>query len=64
MQSDRRDVAKAYVRYRYKREVARYSNDDFIKAFSDKLNAQDIDRQNANVDEMSFGGRVGAASDY
>lgn len=63
MRSERRDVAKAYIRYRYKREVARKGSDDFIKAFSEKINGQAIENQNANVDEMSFGGRVGAGSD-
>ena len=63
MQSERRDVAKAYVRYRYKREVVRKGGDDFLKAFSDKINARDIENQNANIDELSFGGRVGAGSD-
>ena len=63
MDSDRKDVAKAYVRYRYKREVARNNSDDFIKEVSKKINATDIENANANVDEMSFGGRVGAASD-
>lgn len=63
MRSERRDVAKAYIRYRYKREVARKGSDDFIKAFSEKISGQAIENQNANVDEMSFGGRVGAGSD-
>ncbi len=63
MQSERRDVAKKYVRYRYKREIARKGKDDFIKAFSEKITGSAIENQNANVDEMSFGGRVGAASD-
>ena len=63
MKSERRDVAKEYIRYRYKREIARKGQDDFIKAFSAKLQGSDIENQNANVDEMSFGGRVGAASD-
>lgn len=63
MQSERRDVARAYIRYRYKREVARHGGDDFMKAFSAKLKGQAIENQNANIDEMSFGGRVGAASD-
>ena len=63
MRSERRDVAREYIRYRYKREVARNCNDEFIKAFSAKINAEAIDNQNANVDEMSFGGRVGAGSD-
>lgn len=63
MRSERRDVAKAYIRYRYKREVARKGQDDFIKGFSNKIQGSDIENQNANVDEMSFGGRIGAASD-
>lgn len=63
MKSERRDVAKAYIRYRYKREIARKGQDDFMKAFSTKVQGSDIENQNANVDEMSFGGRVGAASD-
>ena len=63
MRSERRDVAKAYIRYRFKHEAARNSNNDFIKALSEKINASDIENQNANVDEQSFGGRIGAASD-
>lgn len=63
MRSERKDVAKTYIRYRYKREVARSDRDDFIKAFSEKINGTAIENQNANVDEMSFGGRVGAGSD-
>lgn len=63
MRSERRDVAKAYIRYRYKREVARDGRDDFLKAFSAKIRGVDIENQNANVDELSYGGRVGAASD-
>ena len=32
MRSERRDVARAYIRFRYKKEVARGVKDDFIKA--------------------------------
>lgn len=63
MRSERKDVAKTYIRYRYKREVARSGRDDFIRAFSEKINGTAIENQNANVDEMSFGGRVSAGSD-
>ena len=52
MRSERKDVAKTYIRYRYKREVARSGRDDFIKAFSEKINGTAIENQNANVDEM------------
>lgn len=62
MRSERRDVAKAYIRYRYKKEVARQKKDDFIQAIRKKLDGSDIKNQNANVDEASFGGRIGEAS--
>lgn len=63
MTSERRDVAKAYIRYRYKREIARNAKDDFIKAIREKLDGVKIENQNANVDEHSFGGRTGEASE-
>lgn len=62
MRSERKDVAKAYIRYRYKREVARSIENDFINAIREKLDASDVKNQNANVDERSFGGRIGEAS--
>lgn len=61
MQSERRDVARAYVRYRYKREVARGYNADFCRALDEKIKGKNIQNQNANVDEGSFGGRKGEA---
>ena len=62
MCSERRDVARAYIRYRYKREVVRERRQDFLKAYSEKLEGKKNDRQNANVDEDSFGGRMGEAN--
>ena len=62
MRSERPDVAKAYIRYRYKKEVARNYQHDFIDAIREKLAASDVQNQNANVDEHSFGGRTGEAS--
>ena len=62
MRSERKDVARAYIRYRYKREVARNAESDFISAIREKLTASDVQNQNANVDEKSFGGRIGEAS--
>lgn len=62
MRSERLDVARAYVRYRYKKEVARNYQKDFIDAIREKLNADNVQNQNANVDEHSFGGRTGEAS--
>ena len=56
-------VEKAYIRYRYKRGVMRSCSDEFIHSISEKLTASNVQNQNANVDEHSFGGRVGEASD-
>ena len=64
MRSERRDVARAYIRFRYKKEVARGVKDDFIKAVEEKLTAKNVKNQNANVDERSFGGRMGEAASY
>ena len=58
-----RVVAKAYIRYRYKRGVMRACSNEFIRSISEKLTASNVQNQNANVDEHSFGGRVGEASD-
>jgi len=63
MRSERRDVARAYIRFRYKREVAREQKDIFFSAISEKLEAKNVQNQNANVDEHSFGGRMGEATD-
>ena len=63
MESYRKDVARAYIRYRYKKEVARNYSNDFIDAFASKLKASDVQNQNANVDEHSFGGRMGEATE-
>ena len=61
MRSERLDVARAYIRYRYKHEMARSYTDDMVEAISEKLAAKNIQKQNANVDEQSFGGRMGEA---
>ena len=62
MRSERPDVARAYIRFRYRREVAREYKSDFMKAAAEKLEAKNVKNQNANVDEHSFGGRVGEAA--
>ena len=64
MSSERPDVARAYIRYRYKKEVARKVKDDFIAPIKEKLSASKVQNQNANVDEQSFGGRMGEANSY
>jgi ribonucleoside-triphosphate reductase len=62
MRSERKDVARAYIRYRYKREVAREYSHEFLNAIAEKLDGKNIENQNANVDEQSFGGRMGEAA--
>ena len=58
-----RVVAKAYIKYRYKHGIMRANSTEFIRAISEKLRASNVQNQNANIDEHSFGGRVGEASD-
>ena len=53
-------VAKSYIIYRYEHQIARQKQLD--EAIEEKLMAKKIDNQNANVDEHSFGGRIGEAS--
>ena len=55
-----RDVAKAYVIYRNDRTRFRQANSKLSKKIADKLFAKTVENQNANVDEHSFGGRMGA----
>jgi len=57
----RKDVATAYIEYRYDRDKARKWNSQMMRAYKDKLAAKNIENQNANVDEHSFGGRRGEA---
>ena len=61
MASNRKDVARAYIRYRYKREISRNKDSELLKEISDKIMAIDVQNQNANLDENSFGGRMGEA---
>ena len=63
MKTSRKDVAQAYIRYRYLRGLARNKYNDLMDAIESKLVCKSIENQNANVDEHSFGGRIGSASD-
>ena len=63
MASSRKDVATKYVEYRYLHSMARDQYQNLIKAVSEKLTASNVQNQNANVDEHSFGGRMGEAND-
>ena len=61
MSTKRKDVAKAYILYREERNKMRNFNDSRTQAMREKLLARNIENQNANVDEFSFGGRKGEA---
>lgn len=63
MASKRKDVARAFVIYRSDRTRVREQNTNLMKSIKEKLTASNVQNQNANIDEKSFGGRVGEASD-
>ena len=56
------EVAKAYILYRDKRTRVREQKSKIMKGIKEKLEAKNVQNQNANVDEKSFGGRVGEAT--
>ena len=62
MSTKRKDVARAYITYRSERDRERMKNTDLRKKVVEKLSAKNVQNQNANVDEHSFGGRIGEAS--
>lgn len=62
MLSRRKDVAKVFIIYRNDRTRVRDRNSSIRVKARNKLNSQDDDKQNANVDGKSFGGRVGAVN--
>ena len=49
--------AKAYIKYREKRNQQRQRNNELNKRIEDILLCNNVQNQNANVDEYSFGGR-------
>ena len=63
MSTKRKDVAKSYIKYRYDHEKERNRNSKLMRIMKEKIEATNVQNQNANVDESSFGGRVGEASD-
>lgn len=62
MSTRRKDVARAYITYRNQRTEEREKNTEIFKIVKEKLSASNVQNQNANVDEHSFGGRKGEAS--
>ncbi len=62
MGSKYKDVARVYITYRNERTKERNKRSDFMKVLKEKLMASNVQNQNANVDESSFGGRRGEAA--
>ena len=56
------EVVESFILYRNKRTEARELNSKIIQDVQKKLDGRNIENQNANVDEASFGGRIGEAS--
>ena len=61
MNLKKKDVARAYILYRQERARIRNWNTATMGKMAEKLNALNVQNQNANVDEYSFGGRRGEA---
>jgi len=61
MSLKRKDVAKAYILYREERNKIRQGKTNLMKLIGKKIEATDVQNQNANMDERSFGGRMGEA---
>lgn len=61
MGSHRKDVARLYVIYRDERNKNRTRKSSLRKKVLAKLSASDVQNANANMDERTFGGRMGAA---
>jgi ribonucleoside-triphosphate reductase len=55
-------AAESFIIYRKKREDAREGKSWLKKEIFRKLKGDDVENQNANLDESSFGGRLGEAN--
>lgn len=56
------DIVESFIIYRNKRAEIREQNSELIKNIMKKLAGANVENQNANVDEASFGGRIGEAA--
>lgn len=63
MSLKKKNIAVAYMEYRRQRTAERTKNSELRQRVKEKLLARNIQNQNANVDEASFGGRIGEAGD-
>lgn len=61
MSCKKKNVAREYIKYRAKRNELRSKRSEFNKIIGEKLTASNVQNSNANMDEYSFGGRMGEA---
>lgn len=59
MEAQGYEVAKRYITYRYEKERIRMNT-----SLTEKLTASNVQNQNANIDEFSFGGRIGETASF
>ena len=62
IKKNKNKAAETFILYRRKREEIREQKSWFNKEIKRKLSGKDVENQNANLDEASFGGRIGEAS--
>ena len=56
------DTVESFILYRRKRQEARERKSELVRNVKKAINASDVQNQNANMDEKSFGGRIGEAA--
>ena len=63
LKAERPDVGRAYNTYAEMQKSVHQAENALMDAIASKLNGTNVQNQNANVDEYSFGGRMGEARD-
>ena len=61
LMDENKAVAKQYIIYRNDRSRVRETTSPLMQTINEKLQATNVQNQNANIDEHSFGGRLGEA---
>lgn len=56
------EVAKEYILSRHERDKKRFRKFEVVQEMEEKLNGANVENQNANLDEASFGGRSGESA--
>ena len=56
---NKNELVRSAIKYRYEKELAKNKYSELMKVIGDKVACKNVVNQNANLDEKSFGGRVG-----